>query len=282
MSSPVTKVSRLFGYTRQNFYKRLKEQEVLGHKSSQVLMHVLRERGMMPRLGGRKLKHRMGLQGLHYGRDRLFDLLRRNHLLIKPLRSYTKTTYSKHWLKKYSNLIKQKQVNSPNQVWVSDITYIKTDEGYNYLSLVTDKFSRKIVGYDLSDSLKAEGAIRALQMAIRQREHQHELIHHSDRGLQYCSHEYQQLLAQHQIKPSMTEQDDPYENALAERMNGILKAEFLLEDGFPNNQLARLAIVESIEIYNTIRPHMSLNMRTPQQVHTSKDPKALEALGSLK
>jgi transposase InsO family protein len=277
MSSPVTKVSRLFGYTRQNFYKRLKEQELSVDKSDQVLMHVLRERARMPRLGGRKLKYRMALEGLYYGRDRLFDLLRRNHLLIKPLRSYTKTTYSKHWLKKYGNLIKQKQVDLPNQVWVSDITYIKTDEGYKYLSLVTDKFSRKIVGYDLSDSLKADGAIRALQMAISQRDHQHELIHHSDRGLQYCSHEYQQLLVEHQIIPSMTEQYDPYENALAERMNGILKAEFLLEDGFPNSQLAKQAIEESIETYNTIRPHTSLNMRTPQQAHISKDPKALES-----
>lgn len=281
MSSPVTKVSRLFGYTRQNFYKRLKEQLQSEDKSSQVLMHVLRERGRMPRLGGRKLKYRMALQGLYYGRDRLFDLLRRNHLLVKPLRSYTKTTYSKHWLKKYSNLVKQKQIDSPNQVWVSDITYIKTDEGYNYLSLVTDKFSRKIVGYDLSDSLKSEGSIRALQMAINQRDNLHELIHHSDRGLQYCSYEYQQLLAQHQIKPSMTEQYDPYENALAERMKGILKTEFLLEDGFPSSHLARLAIEESIETYNTIRPHTSLNMRTPQQIHVSKDPKAFEALGSL-
>ena len=230
----------------------------------------------MPRLGTRKLKYRMALQGIHYGRDRLFDLLRRNRLLIKPLRSYTKTTYSKHWLRKHSNLIKYRKVVKPNEGWVSDITYIRTDEGYNYLSLVTDKFSRKIVGYNLSESLKAEGAIKALQMAINQRAHVHDLIHHSDRGLQYCCEEYQQLLSDHQIRPSMTEQYDPYENALAERMNGILKTEFLLDDGFPNNQLAQLAIEESIEIYNSLRPHMALNMRTPQQVHISKVPKALE------
>ena len=266
----------MFGYTRQNFYKRLKEQLLKQDHGDEVLRCVLKERGKMPRLGTRKLKYRMALQGIHYGRDRLFDLLRRNRLLIKPLRSYTKTTYSKHWLRKHSNLIKYRKVVKPNEVWVSDITYIRTDEGYNYLSLVTDKFSRKIVGYNLSESLKAEGAIKALQMAINQRAHVHDLIHHSDRGLQYCCEEYQQLLSDHQIRPSMTEQYDPYENALAERMNGILKTEFLLDDGFPNNQLAQLAIEESIEIYNSLRPHMALNMRTPQQVHISKVPKALE------
>jgi transposase InsO family protein len=222
----------------------------------------------------------MALQGVHYGRDKLFDLLRSNRLLIKPLRSYTKTTYSKHWLKKYRNLIQQKKVTAPNQVWVSDITYIRTDEGYNYLSLVTDKFSRKIVGYDLSESLKAEGAIRALQMAIEQGDLQPDLIHHSDRGLQYCCHEYQQILGDHQIQPSMTEQYDPYENALAERMNGILKTEFLLEDGFPTSILAKFAIEEAIDTYNSIRPHLSLNMKTPQEVHQNKTPK-VEALGVL-
>jgi putative transposase len=281
MSSPVTKVSRLFGYRRQNFYKRFKEQSLKQDQGAQVLAYVLRERIRMPRLGTRKLKYRIALQGLHYGRDKLFDLLRSNQLLIKPLRSYTKTTYSKHWMKKYSNLIKHSNITAPNQAWVSDITYIRTDEGYNYLSLVTDKFSRKIVGYDFSDNLKAEGTIRALQMAIDQLDSQHCLIHHSDRGLQYCSHEYQQLLAQHHIKPSMTEQYDPYENALAERMNGILKTEFLLEGGFPTSRLARLAVEESIATYNQIRPHMSLNMKTPNHVHQSKDPKAFGALGSL-
>ena len=234
----------------------------------------------MPRLGTRKLKYRMALQGVSYGRDRLFDLLRSNRLLIKPLRSYTKTTDSKHWLKKYSNLIQQKKVTASNQVWVSDITYIRTDEGYNYLSLVTDKFSRKIVGYDLSESLKAEGAMRALQMAINQEELQPDLIHHSNRGLQYCCYEYQQLLRDHQIQPSMTEQYDPYENALAERMNGILKTEFLLEDGFPNSQLAQLAIEEAIDTYNSLRPHLSLDMKTPQEVHQNKTPN-VEALGVL-
>ena len=232
----------------------------------------------MPRLGTRKLKYRLALQGVSYGRDKLFDLLRSNRLLIKPLRSYIKTTYSKHWLKKHRNLIQQKEVTAPNQVWVSDITYIKTDQGYNYLSLVTDKFSRKIVGYDLSDSLKAEGAMRALQMAIGNGELQSDLIHHSDRGLQYCCTEYQQLLAEHKILPSMTEKYDPYENALAERMNGILKTEFLLQESFPTHKLAQLAVEEVIDIYNTLRPHMSLNMKTPNQVHLNKTPKG-QALG---
>jgi transposase InsO family protein len=273
-------VSRLFGYTRQNFYKRIKEQFLKEDHSDRALDCVLRERAKMPRLGTRKLKHRMALQGMNYGRDRLFDLLRNNRLLLKPLRSYTKTTYSKHWLKKYSNLIKHKTVTAPNQVWVSDITYIRTDEGYNYLSLVTDKFSRKIVGYDLSETLKAEGALRALQMAVKQSAPQPDLIHHSDRGLQYCSYEYQQLLNDNRIKPSMTEQYDPYENALAERMNGILKTEFLLESGFPNAQLAKLVIQEAIETYNSLRPHLSLGMKTPTEIHQNKTPK-IGALGVL-
>lgn len=266
-------MSRLFGYTRQNFYKRLKEQFLKQEQSDQILEYVLRERIKMPRLGTRKLKYRMALQGMSYGRDRLFDLLRSNKLLIKPLRSYTKTTYSKHWLKKYRNLIQHRTVSAPNQIWVSDITYIKTDEGYNYLSLVTDKFSRKIVGYDLSESLKAEGAVRALQMAIDQEELQPGLIHHSDRGLQYCCSQYQQLLNEYQIQPSMTEQYDPYENALAERMNGILKTEFLLENGFTTSKLAQFAIQEAIDTYNSRRPHLSLNMKTPEQVHQNKTPK---------
>jgi transposase InsO family protein len=177
-------------------------------------------------------------------------------------------------------LIQQRRVTAPNQVWVSDITYIRTDQGYNYLSLVTDKFSRKIVGYDLSESLKAEGAMRALQMAIKQEELQPGLIHHSDRGLQYCCYEYQQLLRDHQIQSSMTEQYDPYENALAERMNGILKTEFFLESGFPTTQLAQFAIEEAIDTYNSLRPHLSLDMKTPQEVHQNKTPN-VKALGVL-
>jgi putative transposase len=273
-------VSRLFGYTRQNFYKRLKEQFLKQDQRDQILDCVLRERTKMPRLGTRKLKYRMALQGMSYGRDRLFNLLRDNRLLIKPLRSYTKTTYSKHWLKKYSNLIQQKKVTAPNQVWVSDITYIRTDKGYNYLSLVTDKFSRKIVGYDLSESLKSEGAMRALQMAIKQEELQPGLIHHSDRGLQYCCYEYQQLLRDHQMQSSMTEQYDPYENALAERINGILKIEFFLESGFPTPQFAQFAIEEAINTYNSLRPHLSLDMKTPHEIHQNKTPN-VEALGVL-
>jgi putative transposase len=274
-------VSRLFGYTRQNFYKRLGYKKLQQDESDKVLTAVLLERGQMPRLGTRKLQHRIAMRGLYYGRDRLFGLLRDNRLLIKPLRSYTKTTFSRHWLKKYTNLIKCRDVSAPNQVWVSDITYVRTEEGYTYLSLITDKYSRKIVGYDLSDSLKSDGAIRALQKAIEKESPASGLIHHSDGGIQYCCREYQEILARHKIRPSMTEKYDPYENALAERINGILKTEFLLEDGFPNSQIARLAIDESIQIYNGLRPHLSLNLQTPNQVHHEKGPKVLGTLGPL-
>lgn len=263
-------MSRLFGYQRQTYYKRLRYQDHQLDKSQQVLECVLKERTHMPRLGTRKLHYRLSMQGIPYGRDRLFDLLRHNGLLIKPRRSYMKTTYSKHWLTKYSNLINNKTVTAPDQVWVSDITYIPTDEGYHYLSLITDKFSRKIVGYNLSDSLKTEGALGALEMALKQRTQSHDLIHHSDRGIQYCSYEYQKLLTKHNIKSSMTEKGDPYENALAERVNGILKTEFMLQDGFANPTLAQLAIDEAVETYNSQRPHLSLHMKTPNQVHKTK------------
>jgi transposase InsO family protein len=225
----------------------------------------------MPRIGTRKLQYLiqddLRKQEIKIGRDVLFNFLRAEHLLIRPKRSYIKTTNSKHWMKKYPNLLEKIQVNRPEQVWVSDITYIKTDQGYRYLSLVTDAYSKKIMGYELNTDLSVDGPLKALKMAIKARSFQSNLIHHSDRGLQYCSAEYIKCLADHQINISMTQNGDPYENAIAERVNGILKYEFLLIDGFADENVATKAIVQSVDIYNHERPHLTWNMLTPVQAH---------------
>ena len=225
----------------------------------------------MPRIGTRKLlyliKNDLKMLDIKMGRDVLFNFLRAEHLLIKPKRSYIKTTNSKHWMKKYPNLLEDIQLHRPEQVWVSDITYVKTDEGYRYLSLVTDAYSKKIMGYQLSPNLSVDGPLKALMMAIRARTFKSDLIHHSDRGLQYCSAEYIKCLSDNHITVSMTQNGDPYENAIAERMNGILKYEFLLADGFKDESIAAKTIVQSVNIYNTERPHLTWDMLTPEQAH---------------
>jgi transposase InsO family protein len=231
-----------------------------------------------PRLGTRKLCYLLEQQLSSYkvGRDKLFSILRVNNLLIKPRKQYRKTTDSKHWLKKHKNLTQHIELVKPEQLWVADITYISTREGHSYLSLVTDAYSKQIMGYHLSESLSATGCLKALAMAIKERKYDHELIHHSDRGLQYCCDAYQQMLLQAGIKPSMTEQYDPYENAVAERVNGILKDEFDLERGFVRHLEAVKVIKESVEIYNQFRPHLSCGFLTPQQMHQQQSVKLIK------
>lgn len=186
----------------------------------------------MPRLGTRKLYHLIKPQlvaaGIKLGRDGLFAYLKEQHLLVPPKRSYTKTTHSKHWMKKHPNLLKEKQAQSPEEVFVSDITYLESAQGTHYLSLVSDAYSRKIMGYCLSSDLTSKHMVRALKRAVTQRLYVKPTIHHSDRGLQYCSSEYQAALAKAKMLPSMTDGYDCYQNALAERINGILKQEFLI------------------------------------------------------
>ncbi len=227
-------------------------------------------RRQMPRIGTRKLYYLLEKKlldmNIKIGRDAFFDYLRSQQLLIKPVKRYTKTTFSKHWLHKHANHLKQLNIYRPEQVFVSDITYIKSKERTHYLSLVTDAYSRKIVGYKLSDDMSAENVVQALKMAITNRKTDLSLIHHSDRGLQYCSLIYQQVLLDHKILPSMTDGYDCYQNALAERINGILKQEFLIHKCNTATQLQQL-VRESIEIYNTQRPHLSLQMKTPNFVH---------------
>jgi transposase InsO family protein len=229
----------------------------------------------MPRIGTRKLYYLIkdGLNVLHIkiGRDVLFNFLRAEHLLIKPKRSYVKTTNSKHWMKKYPNLIKNIEVTKPEQLWVSDITYIQTEQGHNYLSLITDAYSKKIMGYELLDNLSAQGPLKALKSALNNRKYTHDLIHHSDRGLQYCSTDYINILKENNVKISMTENGDPYENAIAERINGILKYEFLIIDGFKNHIEALKVIKESVGIYNDERPHLSCKMLTPNRTHLQQE-----------
>lgn len=224
----------------------------------------------MPRIGTRKLYYLLLSQfckaGIKIGRDALFDYLRRERLLVKPMKSYTRTTFSKHWLRKYENLLKGYKIERSDQVYVSDITYVKSEKKTHYLSLVTDAYSRKIVGYKLSDDMSAENVVQALKMAVCNRKSTLPLIHHSDRGLQYCSKVYQDVLNRHGIKPSMTDGYDCYQNALAERVNGILKNEFLIYTCKDGKILDKL-IKESIEVYNNKRPHLSLKMKTPNFIH---------------
>lgn len=224
----------------------------------------------MPKLGTRKLYYLLKeqLSLLNIGRDRLFRILRANHMLIKPRRSYHITTDSHHRFRKHKNLVSTIQIEKPETIWVSDITYVGTRINPSYLALITDAYSKKIVGYDLSNSLSLDGSLRALNMAIENRVYKASpLIHHSDRGLQYCSNEYQKLLKNNNIKSSMTEKYDPYENAIAERVNGILKQEFNVTRNFKDLDLKKILIKNAIEIYNNKRPHLSNHMLTPVQMH---------------
>ncbi|PHR69857.1 MAG: hypothetical protein COA67_09190 [Lutibacter sp.] len=224
----------------------------------------------MPRLGTRKLYHilKAQLRLLNIGRDKLFIILKANRLLIKPKRSYHITTDSHHRFRKHKNLVNILEIERPEQVWVSDITYTGNRKNPSYLALITDAYSKRIVGYNVSNSLNASGSILALEMAIKNRKYKAQpLIHHSDRGLQYCSDEYQKTLKYSSIKPSMTEQYDPYENAIAERINGILKQEFAIAKYDVDLVLKTNLIKNAIKIYNTKRPHLSNHMLTPNQMH---------------
>jgi transposase InsO family protein len=232
------------------------------------------QRKLLPCLGGRKLYHQLkpafSRYGLKIGRDNLFRVLREHDLLIKPKRKYVITTNSKHWLRKYPNRSKQLAVTQAEQLWVSDITYIRTDEGNCYLNLITDAYSRKIMGYSIADNMTAESMKIAYERALQQRYYNHQLMHHSDRGLQYCSEEYVQLSVNASVQISMTENGDPYENALAERMNKTLKEEFGLGRQLSSRKQACQLVTQAVDLYNNYRPHLSLNMKTPQNVHLQK------------
>jgi len=260
----------MFGVSRQVYYRSKASIKRGQEKASEVVLMVQQIRGQMPRLGTRKLYYLLQdrLRELGIGRDRLFSILKANHLLIKPIRSYRKTTDSHHRFHKHKNLVAALVPSQPEQVWVADITYIGSRENQQYLALVTDAYSKKIVGHDVSSSLSAEGAIRALKQGLRNRSYKgNTLIHHSDRGLQYCCDDYQKVLTKQKVKCSMTESYDPYANSVAERVNGILKQEFMLENYLLKLPLMRQLVKNSIEIYNARRPHWSCQMLTPDQMH---------------
>lgn len=205
------------------------------------------------------------------GRDRFFSTMNEHRMLVQRRKRFYKTTNSNHRFRKHPNLIKGKAFNQSERVWVSDITYIKTEQGYLYLSLVTDLYSKKIMGYHLADNMKVEATARALKMAISQRLFlNRKLIHHSDRGFQYCSDEYTNLLQANKISISMTQSYDPYENAAAERVNGILKEEFEIGEGFKNEFHANREIKNAIRVYNNKRPHMSCDYQTPEFAHLNQ------------
>ena len=266
----LSRACKLLGISRQAVYQREKRIAQRSTELAPVNDLVLELRRFMPRLGGRKLyfllKPKLDEQGIKLGRDGFFNYLRDHRLLVQPVKRYTKTTHSKHWMKKHPNLMESQKINRAEQVFVSDITYVETDEGVHYLSLVTDAYSRKIMGHEVSNDMRAESVVKALRRAARQRKTRQSLLHHSDRGLQYCSAIYQKELKRHGITPSMTDGYDCYQNALAERVNGILKQEFLLYKCRTLKELKSL-VQESVDIYNRLRPHLGLDMKTPDEVH---------------
>lgn len=231
---------------------------------------VKSKRILMPKIGARKLYYLLedDLKALKVGRDKLFKILKTNSLLIKPKKKYHVTTNSHHRFRKYKNQIKEIEFTRPEQVWVSDITYIGNRKNPSYLALITDAYSKKIMGYNVSNSLSVEGSLSALEMALKNRVYKNEpIIHHSDRGLQYCSNEYQKILDKNNIQSSMTEQYDPYENAIAERINGILKQEFDI-DKFNNKlPIMKVLLKNAVQNHKNKRPHYSDYILTPNQMH---------------
>jgi len=225
----------------------------------------------MPRIGTRKLYHLLHedfkREGIAVGRDKLFSLLRQEHLLIGKRKRYTKTTNSHHWMRKHPDMVKDMIIERPEQLWVADITYVAIETGYAYLHLVTDAYSKQIMGCFVSADLSASSTIQALTMALENRKYNKKLVHHSDRGLQYCSSGYVKILNENNVSISMTQSGSPYDNAIAERVNGILKDEFGLDQVFKNLDQLKKQTSESIKIYNEQRPHLSNQMLTPEIMH---------------
>ena len=269
----VSAVCRQLGITRQNYYARRQARRRRVVDAGLVVALVLEERKVQPRLGARKLhfmlKGPLGQEGVSLGRDRFLEVLRVQDLLLKPKPAeYPCTTNSHHCLPVFTNQIKGLTVSQPNEVWVGDLTYIRTEMGFVFVSLLTDKASRKVVGHHCSDSLGTEGCLAALKRALTELPAGARPIHHSDQGTQYCSHEYVNWVRKHGLSVSMTELDHCAENALAERVNGILKSEYGLGSQFKTKESARLAVEQAVHLYNTRRPHTALGFRTPQAVHS--------------
>lgn len=267
----LSRLCRLFGITRQAYYQSFYREEFVEIEQELILKEVLSIRKNHPRIGTRKLyvmlEQFMLEHQIKMGRDALFDLLSLHQLLIRKRRRKITTTQSNHWLKKYPNLIQGCVPIAPNQLWVSDITYWKTSGSLFYISLITDVYSHKIVGYNLAETMEAVESLQALQMALSENKNVQNLIHHSDRGSQYCSFRYVSLLQDYNIRISMTENGDPLENAVAERVNGILKEEYLDCYGVENVLEAKVLLEQVVKLYNQERPHMSIGNLVPEKVH---------------
>jgi len=271
-SISLVRFCRLLGFTRQAYYQHFWAEQESGIEHGLILKETQRIRQNHRRLGGRKLYEKLeGFMLEHQikmGRDAYFNLLSVHSLLVRKRRRKVSTTWSRHWLRKYPNLIREWKPIMANQLMVSDITYLKTKKGFVYISLITDAYSKKIMGYHAASTLETTGPLEALKMAIRSLPKPATgLIHHSDRGVQYCSFEYVNQLNDYGIKISMTESGDPLENAIAERMNGILKEEYLDLTKYKNLRQVQTGLQRAVWLYNTDRPHLSLGMLTPEVVH---------------
>lgn len=274
----LAKLCGWFGVTRQAYYQNGWKGIEISIEEDLILKEVLEIRKDHKRMGTRKLYEKlhpfMQEYQIKMGRDGLFDLLSSNNLLVRKRKRRIQTTQSFHWLRKYSNLIRDFVPTGPDQLWVSDITYWKIQEGHLFISFITDAYSHKIVGYHVAETLEAIESVQALKMALsglsEEPDGHFQLIHHSDRGVQYCSNEYVKLLKDKNIKISMTENGDPLENALAERLNGILKDEYLNDSQVTSIEEAKLVLARSVNLYNKERPHMSIGNQYPSLVHQQK------------
>lgn len=272
-NEPMQVICKMYGVTRQAYYS-LRSYETKCSVTSMLALALVKEvKKDIPNIGGRKLYHMLNPEfdkhHVQMGRDLFFDLLRFHGLLVRRRKRNVKTTDSFHRFRKYPNLIEEYQVNAPEQLWVADITYIRTAEGYSYLCLITDAYSRKIVGYALHPTLEAKGCVIALKMALQSRtlKHDRNLIHHSDRGIQYCCNEYIELLKKGNIEVSMTQSGNPYDNALAERMNCTIKNDYFTGKMYRSHEDASTEMQRIVSSYNQRRPHQSLNYLTPEQAH---------------
>lgn len=265
----IESICREHGKSRQAFYQARRRAKESAAREEMAVKIVEEEREQQPKMGTRKLyaMFNAAFRHLRIGRDKLFDLLRRKGLLVRRKRRSMGTTHWWHTLRRYANLVKEFTPRRPNELWVADMTYIPVGDGFAYASIVTDAFSRKIVGYYLSPTLEAEGPLKALNAALKDADRADDLIHHSDQGVQYCSKDYVKTLKKHGCHISMTGGGNPYENAMAERVNGTLKNEYLLGNGFNLLDDARNALAETVRLYNERRPHLSLAYETPAEVH---------------
>lgn len=270
-SVSLTTLCRLFGISRQAYYIFIKRSMRNKLRDEQILELVKLIRRVHPRMGVRKIheiiKPELEKCKIKIGRDAMFNLLSDNQLLVRKRKRKIKTTNSYHRYHKYKNLVKDFTPYKCNQLWVSDLTYIRMDGGFSFLFLITDAYSKKIVGYHLSQNMETSHAIKALEMAVFNSDRIEGIIHHSDRGVQYCSNEYVKLCQDYGITLSMTEDGNPLDNPIAERVNGILKDEYLYEYRFADYQDALKKVDSTIYKYNQLRPHLSCNMKTPNQAH---------------